>query len=140
MCYAENNLIEADGHLNLTVDSLTVINHKITALDIITLRKANVKLYGVDKLDISKDIIENKLYKIIDQLNERKVIPIKFYSTLSNIIYWIYDRDGKISKILFVNDNEKSNLLMRQKIKTNNIKWTFTALNAKSLQTTAKIK
>lgn len=117
MCYAENNLIEADGHLNLTVDSLTVINHIITALDIITFRKANVKLYGVDKLYIGKDIIEDKLYKIIDQLNERKVIPTKFYSTLSNIIYWTYDRDGKISKVLFVNDNEKSNLLMRQKNK-----------------------
>ena len=106
MCYAENNLIEADGHVNLTVDSLTVINNMITALDIITLGKVNVKLYGVDKMYMSKDIAEDKLYKIIDQFNERKTIPIKFYSILPNIIHWVYDRNGKTSKILFVSHGE----------------------------------
>ena len=106
MCYAENNLIEADGHVNLTVDSLTVINNMITALDIITLRKVNVKLYGVDKMYTSKDIADYKLYKIIDQFIERKTIPIKFYSILPSIIHWLYDWNGKTSKILFVNHDE----------------------------------
>ena len=33
-----------------------------------------------------KELIENKLSQIIDQLNERENKPIKFYSTLLNKI------------------------------------------------------
>ena len=86
MCYTENNLIEADGHVNLTVDSLTKINNIITTLDNNTLRQVNVKLYGVDKMYMGKDMIEGKLHKIIDQFNEMKIIPVKFHSMHPNII------------------------------------------------------
>ena len=39
----------------------------------ITLRKAYVKVYSCDKLYISKDLTEDKLYQLIDQFKERKI-------------------------------------------------------------------
>ena len=36
-------------------------------------------------------LIQDKLYQIIDQFNERKIIPVKFYSTLLNKIHPFYD-------------------------------------------------
>ena len=59
MRFTENNLIEPDGNMNLTVGSLTEKNSIINALDNITLRNVNWKLYGVDKTYMDKDIIEN---------------------------------------------------------------------------------
>ena len=61
---------------------------------------------------IDKDLIENKLYqfnerKIIDQFNERKITPAKFYSILLNDIHPFYDGNGRTWKILFGNDVTK---------------------------------
>ena len=39
----------------------------------ITLRKVNVNTYGFDKLHMDEDLMENKLFQIIDQFNEKKV-------------------------------------------------------------------
>ena len=39
----------------------------------ITLRKAYVKVYSRDKMYISKDLTEDKLYQLIDQFKERKI-------------------------------------------------------------------
>ena len=41
----------------------------ITASNNITLRKVNVKPYGFDKMYMDKELIEDKLYQIIDQFN-----------------------------------------------------------------------
>ena len=42
---------------------------------------------------IDKELIENKLYQILDQFNERKITPTKFYPILLNkntsILWWI---------------------------------------------------
>ena len=35
---------------------------------------------------MDEDLIEDKLYQIIDQFNERKITPAKFYSILLNKI------------------------------------------------------
>ena len=59
MRFTENSLIEPDGNMNLTVGSLTEKNSIIDALDNITLRNVNWKLYGFDKTYMDKDIIEN---------------------------------------------------------------------------------
>ena len=40
----------------------------------------------------NKDLIEDKLYQIIDQYNERKITPVKFYSIRLNEILPFYDR------------------------------------------------
>ena len=106
----------------LIVDSLIEINSIITGSNIITLRKGNVKPYGFNKMYMGKDLIEDQLYQIIDQFNERKITPTKFYSILLNEIHPFYDGNGRTYKILFAN-NDKINFLLRQKIKkTNNIK------------------
>ena len=40
---------------------------------------------------MDKDLIEDRLSKMIDQFNERKIRPIKFYSILLNKIYQLYN-------------------------------------------------
>ena len=89
----------------LTVDSLIEINNILTGSNNITLRKVNVKSYGLDKMYMVKELIKDKLYQIIDQLNEQKIISIKFYSILLNKIHPFYDGNGRMFKILFPNDD-----------------------------------
>ena len=79
--YIKNNLIDSDGGMYLTVDSLIEINI-ITGSNNITLRKINVNPYGFDKMYMNKELIEDKLYQIIDQFNEKKITSTKFYSIL----------------------------------------------------------
>ena len=58
MVYIENNLIDFDGGMYLTDDSLIKINNIIIVdSNKITLREVNVKQYGSDK-----ELIEDKLY------------------------------------------------------------------------------
>ena len=63
----------------LTVDSLIKRNNIIIGSNNITLRKVNVKPYGFDKMYTDKELIENKLYQIIDQFSERKITSTKLY-------------------------------------------------------------
>ena len=76
----------------------------ITGSNNITLRKVNVKPYGFDKMYMDKDLIEEKLYEIIDQFNERKITSTKFYLILLKKIHLFYDGNGRTCKILFAND------------------------------------
>ena len=66
LVYIEDNLIDSDGGMYLTVDSLIEINNIITGSNNITSRKVNVKPYGFDKMYMYKELIEDKLYQIID--------------------------------------------------------------------------
>ena len=112
----KNNLIHSYCNKYLTVDSLIEINSIITGSYNITLRKVNVKPYGHDKMYIDKNLMEDKLHQIIDQFNKRKIAPTNLYSILLNKIHPSYDINGRTCKILFAN-NDKINLLMRQKLK-----------------------
>ena len=111
MVYIENNLVDSDGGMYLTVDSLIEINNIINDSNKINLRKVNVKPYGSNKMDTDKELIEDKLYQIIDQFNERKITSTKFYSILLNKIHPFYDGNGRTCKILFANDD-----ILRQNI------------------------
>ena len=82
LIYIINNLIDTDGGMYLTVDSLIEINDIGTGSNNITLRKVNVQPHGFDKIYMYKKLIHDQLYQIIDQLNERKITSTKFYSTL----------------------------------------------------------
>ena len=53
--HIENNLIDSDGGMYLTVDSLIEINNIITGSNNITLRKVNVKPYGFHKMYMDKE-------------------------------------------------------------------------------------
>ena len=55
----------------LTVGFLTEINNIITDSYNITLRKVIVKPDGFDKVYMDKEVIEDKVYQIIDQFNEK---------------------------------------------------------------------
>ena len=61
-----------------------------------------------------KELIEDKLYEIIDQFNERQIRSARFYSILLNKIRPFYDENGRACKIMFANDD-----IIRQNIKTN---------------------
>ena len=51
---------------------------------------------------MDKDLIEDKLYKIIDKFNQRKTTPVKFYSILLNKMNPFEDRNGRTCKMLFM--------------------------------------
>ena len=57
--YIENNLIDSDAGIYLTVDSLIEINNIITGSNNITLRKVNVKPYGFNNMYMHKESIED---------------------------------------------------------------------------------
>ena len=76
--YIESNLIDSDGGMYLTVHSLIEINNIIADSNKTALRKVNVKPYGFDKIYVDKELIEDKLYQIIDYFNE-----IYIYKVLS---------------------------------------------------------
>ena len=114
LIYIENNLIDSDGGMYLTVDSLIEVNNIITGSSDITLRKGNVQPDGFDNMYMEKQLIEDKLYQIIDQFRERKITSIKFYSILLNKIHTFYDGIDRTCEILFANDN-----IVRQNIQTN---------------------
>ena len=77
--YIKNDLRDSDGGTYLTVDSFIEINNIIPVPNNITLRKVNVKPYGFDKMYMGKEIIEDKLYQIIDHFNENRTHLQKYY-------------------------------------------------------------
>ena len=105
LVYIENNLTESDGGMYLTVDSLIEIKNIIEGSNNITLRKVNVKPYGFDKMYMDEELIEDKLYQIVNQFNERKITSTKFYSILLNNIHPFYGGNGRTCKILFANND-----------------------------------
>ena len=79
LVYIENNLTDSDGGMYLTVDSLIEIINIIICSNNITFRKVDVKLNRFDKMYMDTELIEDKLYQILDQFNERKITSTKFY-------------------------------------------------------------
>ena len=73
LVYIKNNLTYSDNNMYLTFDSLIDTNNTITCSNNVTLRKVNVKSIGYNKIHIDKDLIEHKLYQLIDQFHGRKI-------------------------------------------------------------------
>ena len=92
----KNILIYSDSNMYLAIDSLIEINN-ITGSNNFW-----------EKLTWSHtDLIEDKLYQILDEFSESKITPGKlFYSILLNELHPFYDGHAKICKILFANDDE----------------------------------
>ena len=63
MIYTENNLINSDCNIYLTVDSLIKINHIITGSNKFTLGKVRLNPYEFEKIYLDKDLMEDKLYQ-----------------------------------------------------------------------------
>ena len=63
----KNNFTDFDDNMYLTVDSLEDISNIITGSNNITLRKvSSVKPRGYDKMYMDKDLIQDKLYQLVD--------------------------------------------------------------------------
>ena len=79
--------------------------HIITGSNNIPLRKVKVEPYGFDKMYMDKELIEDKLYQLIDQFNERSITSVEFYSILLHKTDPFLDRNGRTCMILFANDD-----------------------------------
>ena len=82
MKYAHNfknqEFINKDGDLFLTVDSLIRINNIITNSYNLHLRRHNVKHAGYNKQYMNASRIEAELYSLIDKFNDRRITPRAF--------------------------------------------------------------
>ena len=99
--FKNKELINADGDLFLTVDSLIIINNYITGSHNIQLRQVNVRptFYNKQYMDFTR--IEPELYKLVDQFNERKITPITFCDIFLDKIHPFADRNSRTCKLLF---------------------------------------
>ena len=101
--YKNTELINSDGDLFLTVDSLITLNNIILGSRNMSLRCVNVKpaFYDKEYLDFSK--IEFELYKLVDLFNDRYITHRDFCQTFLNEIHPFLDGNGRTCKILFEN-------------------------------------
>ena len=103
MIYIKSNLTDSDNNFYLIVDSLIDIKNIIIGSNNTTLRKVNAIPYGYDKMYMDKDLIEDELYQLIDQFNERKTNHRDFYFVLLDVIHPLDDGNGvTCSKMLLV--------------------------------------
>ena len=101
--YKNRELVNLDGDLFFTVDSLITLNNIILGSCNILLRCVNVKpaFHNKQYLDFSK--IEFELYKLVDLFNDRYITNRDFCRTFLNEIHPFLDGNGRTCKILFEN-------------------------------------
>ena len=99
--FKNRELINKDGNLFLTIDSLIRINNYITGSLNIQLRQINVKpaFYNKQYMDYTR--IESELYRLVDQFNERKITPRTFCDMFLDKIHPFANGNGRTCKILF---------------------------------------
>ena len=97
----DKKLINKDGDLYLTIDSLIRINNFITGSHNIQLRQINVKPSFRDKQYMDFTRIESELYILVDKFNKRQITPTCFCNIFLNKIHPFSDRNGKTCKIQF---------------------------------------
>ena len=100
--YWNTYLIDKNGKLFSTVDSLISLNNIITDSQNLFLRDVNVKLAEFDKMYFDKSLIELALYQLVDEFNKRKVTHNQFSNIFLDLIHPFRDGNGKICKNLFI--------------------------------------
>ena len=100
--FKKNELLNEDGDLFLTVDSLIRLNNYVTDSHNIQLRQINVKPAFHEKQYMDFNRIEAELYTLVDKFNERKIMPRTFCNIFLNKIHPFSDGNGRTCKILFV--------------------------------------
>ena len=84
--FKNKELVNEDGDLSLTVDSLIRINNYITDSRNIQLRRINVKPAFYEKLYMDFTRIESELYRLVDKFNERQITPRRFCDIFLDIV------------------------------------------------------
>ena len=103
--FKNKELVNKNGDLYLTVDSLIIINNYITGSHNIQLRQINVKPAFHDKQYMDFTRIESELYTLVDKFNERQITPRCFCNMFLNKIHPFSDGNGRTCKILFEDKN-----------------------------------
>ena len=105
MKYARNfenqELINKDRNLFLTVDSLIRINNIITNSHNLHLRRHNVKPAGYNKQYMDASRIETELHSLIDKFNDTRITSRTFCDTFLDKIHPFADGNSRTCKILF---------------------------------------
>ena len=99
--FKDKELINKEGDLYLTVDSLIAINNYVTGSNNMQLRQINVKPAFYDKQYMDFTNIESELYRLVDQFNERQITPRRFCDIFLDKIHPFADGNGRTCKILF---------------------------------------
>ena len=99
--FKDKELINKEGDLYLTVDSLIAINNYVTGSNNMQLRQINVKPAFYDKQYMDFTRIESELYRLVDQFNERQITPRRFCDIFLDKIHPFADGNGRTCKILF---------------------------------------
>ena len=85
--FKNQELINKDRDLFLTVDSLIRINNIITNSHNLHLRRHNVKPAGYNKQYINVSRIEAELYSLVDKFNDRGITSRAFCDTFLDKIH-----------------------------------------------------
>ena len=98
--FKNQELINKDRDLFLTVDSLIRINNIITNSHNLHLRRHNVKPAGYNKQykDVSR--INTELCSLVDKLDDRRITSRTFCDTFLDKIHPFADGNGRTCKIL----------------------------------------
>ena len=99
--FKNKELVNKDGDLFLTVDSLIRINNYITDSHNIQLRQINVKPAFYDKQYMDFTRIESELYRLVDQFNKRKITARTFCDIFLDKIHPFADGNGRTCKLSF---------------------------------------
>ena len=99
--FKNKELLNQDGDLFLTVDSLITLNNFVTDSHNTQLRQINVKpaFYDKEYMDFTK--IEPELYLLVDKFNERQISTRTFCDVFLDKIHPFSDGNGRRCKILF---------------------------------------
>ena len=97
--YIQQELLNAEGDLFFTVDSLITLNNIITNSNNICLRQVNVKPAGYNKQYVHFTQIEKELYTLVDQFNNRSISKRYFFNKFLNEIHPFLDGNGRLIKL-----------------------------------------
>ena len=99
--FKNNELLNEDGDLFLTVDSLITLNNYVTDSHNILLRQINGKPAFHNKQYMDFTMIETELYTLVDRFNDRQITPRVFCNIFLDKIHPFSDGNGRTCKILF---------------------------------------
>ena len=99
--FKNKELLNEDGDLFLTVDSLITVNNYVRGSNNKQLRQINVKSAFHNKQYMDFSQIESELYVLVDKFNERQITARCFCNKFLDEIHPFSDGNGRTCKILF---------------------------------------